>query len=64
MGIGKQGSGIFDDVWDYDSPYEAFKAFLEWKPEEQPEPGGWSRHAGSNRYRPDGDPAKEYVMED
>lgn len=61
LGVGDDTGFEVNWVWDYDSPYEAIKAFMEWNPAAQAEPTGWARHPDSRRYRPGGDPAQEYV---
>ena len=48
-----------DDVWGFPSLGAAVAAFLTWDGKGEPE--GWDRHPCTNRYRPGGDPAKEYV---
>jgi len=34
---------------------------MRFDPAEMTEPTGWSRHPDTGRYRPGGDPAREYV---
>ena len=60
LGIGRPDAEAFDDVWDFPSRVRALAEARLWDPAEDPEPNGWDRHAGSGRYRPDGDPAREY----
>lgn len=62
LGIGPVGSDGFDDVWDFPNRARAIAVAHVWNPDEDPEPPGWHRHPGSGRRRPDGDPAREYIL--
>lgn len=50
----------YQDAWCYPSPVSALLAMATWDGEGDP-PDGWTRHIGSGRRRPDGDPKQEYV---
>lgn len=63
LGIGRADAQAFDDVWDYPSVPRAIAVAIDWDPPREPEPDGWDRHASTNRYRPDGDPRREYTKE-
>jgi len=54
---------VYHDVWTYDDLAGAVVGLLLWDVEREPHdpPGPWTRHRPSNRRRPDGDPAHEYV---
>lgn len=51
--------GVWSEGWYYRSVDAACAALGAWT--DEPEPSGWVRHLPSNRRRPDGDPAREYV---
>jgi len=51
--------GGYDDCWDYPDPLTAVKAMNRWDGRGEPE--GWTRHPGTGRRRPDGDPSREFV---
>lgn len=46
-------------IFDYQELHDALEAMHRWNG--KGEPDGWYRHRPSNRRRPDGDPAREYV---
>lgn len=48
-----------DDIYSYERVDIAIMALHDW--EDKDELTGWIRHQPSNRRRPDGDPAKEYI---
>jgi hypothetical protein len=50
----------YDDCWDYPDAVAALAAMHAW--DGQGEPEGWHRHPTSGRRRPEGDPAREYVL--
>lgn len=52
--------GFCDESYDYPSMEAAWAAVLDWNGEGEP-PDGWTRHRPSNRRRPNGDPAREFV---
>lgn len=49
----------FDECWTYPSVAAAVAALNAWEGWDPPD--GWIRHKPSNRRRPDGDPAREYI---
>ena len=53
-------AGYYDDCWCYDTRAAALAAAAAWNPELEPEPAGWVKHPPSGRYRPGGDPAREF----
>lgn len=53
-------AGWYDDCWCYDTAAEALVAAATWDPDTEPEPTGWVKHPTSGRYRPGGDPEREY----
>jgi hypothetical protein len=55
------GWGVYDNVWQYQSTEAAIDALSAW--DGTAEPQGWYRHYNTNRRRPGGDPAKEYIRE-
>ena len=54
----------FNDCWFYTSLQEAMTACIQWQPDDEKEPCGWTRHPGSNRRRIDGNPDYEYATHD
>lgn len=53
----------YTDQWDYDTIDAAYNAAFTWHASLVAEPDGWSRHPATQRYRPDGDPSREYVKD-
>lgn len=47
-----------DDEWCYANEATGIVAFLSWDLEGEPQ--GWIKHPDTGRYRPDGDPAREF----
>lgn len=62
LGVGPPTCTEFDDVWDYPSAAAAIAAAETW--DGTGEPDGWHRHPRTKRYRPDGDPSREYRKEE
>lgn len=52
--------GRYDDAWDYPTEKLALAAMEVWDGHGDP-PDGWTRNLNSNRRRPGGDPAREYI---
>ena len=48
----------YEDDWCFANQETAMHAFLNWSLEGEPE--GWIKHPRTGRYRPGGDPAKEF----
>ena len=57
---GRAGADDYIDVWTFPSIVAAYCALTAWDGEGDP-CDGWIRHQPSNRRRPDGSPASEYV---
>lgn len=57
----KMGSIFYIDEWDYLSVPAAIDGMMNWDPAKENEPTGWNRHHSTHRYRPEGDPTKEYI---
>ena len=64
LGVGSKDffDGGYCDVWDYPTREAAIAAMNAW--DGKGEPTGWHRHTASGRYRPGGDPTKEYTHGD
>jgi hypothetical protein len=64
--VGPLASVHYETTWDYEDRSMAFAAFLAWDGAGEPE--GWTRHrdeaAPRIRYRPHGDPGREWVKEE
>lgn len=59
--IGDAGAPTLDDFWCYEGA-KGLVGIAEWDGVGVDPPGGWHRHGGSGRRRPDGDASREYVM--
>ena len=51
------------DAWEFDDPGAAVVECALWDPRDEAEPHGWSRHPGTGRRRPGGDPGREFIRE-
>jgi hypothetical protein len=62
LGIGDAKQQWFVDQWQFETVGSALQVLRSWDPDKDKEPPGWVKHPGTGRYRPGGDPAKEYVQ--
>lgn len=53
------GSRYHMNEWHYESPYAALTALEGWTG--KGDPSGWHRNPLTGRWRPEGDPTREYV---
>lgn len=64
LGISPDADDVgYSDQWDFDTIDAAYNQAMTWAAAPGTEPDGWSRHPGTRRYRPGGDPSREYVKE-
>lgn len=61
--IGEPDALTYDDRWCYVTVSQAAVWGRRWSAEAGTEPDGWHRHPTSGRRRPDGDAAREYLMQ-
>lgn len=62
MSVGEQdGSGYYEDIYEFPSVQRAMIALFLWDPSKQEEPGGWDRHPDSGRNRIGGRSDLEFV---
>lgn len=57
--VGDPTRNVYDDFWCFSSVGAAIAEAEQW--DGSGEPGGWVRHPGSGRRRPEGDTRLEYV---
>jgi hypothetical protein len=60
--IGPPDAWEYDDRWCYATSALAVARAKAWSAEPGTEPDGWHRHPATGRRRPDGEPAREYLM--
>lgn len=59
--LGPANSLSYDDVYSFGTFPDALAAYLMLAVSDDEEPLGWIRHQPSDRRRPDGDSAREYI---
>ena len=50
----------YDNCWEYETYEQAIQIMNTW--DGTGEPSGWIRHPPTHRFRPNGDPAKEFLQ--